>query len=224
MSPVISICGSNGVGKTALAQVLCKEGYGEVVNDQTNDYPYRQDFFLDKLRWSFHNQCQYILHKFKQQEVARATNAQKPTYQVRSAYDCYEVFSRKLFDDGLMTPRDFQCLAELYTFVSAYIPPPTLIIHVKAPPQLLLKRIQRRGRAIDHDITMAYLTDLEKRYEHWIEHVSPCPVLQVDTGKLDYISNLTDKKKVLGEIDKRMLSWSTSILHSEVTRERNIVY
>lgn len=200
MSSFIIICGNNGVGKTTLARILSEEGYGEVVRDRNDDYAYRRDFFMDKHRWSFHNQCQYLLLKFKQQKAAQTAHSLRPRYQVRGVYDCYEIFSRKLFDDGFMTLRDFRCLTELYTLLSACISAPTLIIRLKAPVELLLERIQQRGRSIDHDLSLAYLADIEKRFENWIEHIPFCPVLELDTKELDYVSNQEVRKAVIERI------------------------
>ena len=48
------------------------------------------------------------------------------------------------------------------------LPPPDLLIYLKAPVSVLLARIHQRGRDIEGSITSEYLTLLDGFYEEWL--------------------------------------------------------
>ena len=196
--PFVVVSGNIGTGKSTLAKLLGEEFGWEAFKENTKAYIYLSDFYEDMSRWSFNNQLQFIIHKFRQQEAIKSLP--KPACQDRSVYECYEVFSRKLFDDGLMSPRDFQCLTDVYTLVLAYLPLPDLIVHLKAPVRILLDRIKQRDRAFERGITLSYLADLEQRYDDWVQSITFCPVSVTDTGQVDYVRNLEDRKSTLVQI------------------------
>lgn len=195
----VVISGNIGAGKSSLARLLGEKIGWRVLLEEVEDYLYVQDFYTNMQSWGFHNQFQFILHKFKQQEEVNTLS--RPICQDRSAYECYEVFSRKLFDDGLMTQRDFRCLTEFYTLVSAYLPVPNLIIHLKASIEVLYNRFKQRARVFEQErVTLSYLADLEERYDKWIRSITFCPVLIVKTDQIDYVRNMEDKKYIISRI------------------------
>ncbi|OUL28511.1 deoxynucleoside kinase [Nostoc sp. 106C] len=182
----ITISGNIGSGKTTLCQKLHEEYGCNLLNEEIINYLYIEDFYADMKRWSFHNQIQFIIHKFQQQ--ASMKNISNLVCQDISAYECYEIFSRKLFEDNLINYRDFQCLTDLYNLLTATLPLPDLVIHLRTSIEILQERIINRGRQFERNITLSYLNDLESRYATWIQTITFCPVITIDTGSIDTIS------------------------------------
>jgi deoxyadenosine/deoxycytidine kinase len=67
------------------------------------------------------------------------------------------------------------------------LPPPDLLIYLKAPVSVLVERIRRRGRTIESGITAEYLSLLETFYDEWLETFDLCPVLTIRTDDLDFV-------------------------------------
>ena len=182
----IVISGNIGSGKTTLCQKLHEEYGWELLKEEIINYLYIKDFYADMKRWSFHNQIQFIIHKFQQQ--ASMKNKSSLFCQDISAYECYEIFSRKLFEDSLMNDRDFRCLTDLYNLMAASLPSPDLLVYLRTSTEILQERIINRGREFERSISLSYLTDLEKRYAIWIQSITFCPVITIDTGLIDTVS------------------------------------
>jgi len=83
--------------------------------------------------------------------------------------------------------------------VMTVLPPPDLIVYLRASIPTLQERIRLRGRPYERDISTTYLGQLNDLYEGWIAGFSLCPVLSVPSDDLDFVLNpghlelITDK-------------------------------
>lgn len=57
-----------------------------------------------------------------------------------------------------------------------------LIVHLDTPFNRLLKRIKMRGRKIEENISQEHLMGLDSLYNKWINEVTSCLVVKVDTS------------------------------------------
>ena len=69
----------------------------------------------------------------------------------------------------------------------AGLPHPDLLLYLQAPVSVLMRRIGRRGRAIETGITADYLALLETFYEEWLQTFDLCPVLALRSDDLDFV-------------------------------------
>ena len=88
-----------------------------------------------------------------------------------------------------MDERDYQSYRALYETVIEILPPPDLVIYLRASVPTLIERIQFRGRDYEQDISTEYLEQLNQLYEEWIESFTLCPVLTVPADDLDFVQN-----------------------------------
>ncbi len=72
-------------------------------------------------------------------------------------YEDAEVFACNLYQQGLMSERDYHAYHDLYEGVRAFLPPPDLLIYLKGSVETLLHRIQLRGRDYEREISPDYL-------------------------------------------------------------------
>jgi len=101
---------------------------------------------------------------------------------------------------GNLSERDYATYRQLFDLVVKKLPPPSLLIHLKAPVEVLMKRIHRRGRAIESSISADYLTLLETLYDEWMQAFDLCPVLTIRTDDLDFVHH----SKALDEVIERI--------------------
>ncbi len=187
MKKFIAVAGNIAVGKstltTLLSEYLCWEPFHEAVNDN----PYLADFYKDMRVWSFHSQIFFLSRRLRhhRQIIERPGTV----IQDRTVYEDAEVFAKNLHIQGYMTERDHHSYRELYETVIEILPPPDLIIYLRASVPTLKHRITLRGRDFEQNISTEYLEQLNTLYEEWIESFNLCPVLTVPADDLDFVQN-----------------------------------
>ena len=72
-----------------------------------------------------------------------------------------------------------------------FLPPPDLVVYLRASVPTLLKRIALRGRTFEQSITPQYLEQLNAFYTTWMHDFALCPVLTVPADDLDFVHNGT---------------------------------
>ena len=102
-------------------------------------------------------------------------------------YEDAEVFARNLHQQGHMGDRDYRSYRELYEVLVLFLPPPDLVVYLKAAVPTLLERIHKRGRDFERDISPLYLQQLNELYNAWIEDFTLCPVLTIPADDLDFV-------------------------------------
>ena len=73
--------------------------------------------------------------------------------------------------------------------VLCFLPPPDLVIYLRASIPTLQNRIAHRGRDYEREITPEYLESLNVLYENWLSGFTLCPVLTVPGDDLDFVAH-----------------------------------
>ena len=60
------------------------------------------------------------------------------------------------------------------------------MIYLRAPIDIVLERIKKRGRSFEKDIDPQYLKDLMSAYDRFFGSFHECPLLIVDTEELNF--------------------------------------
>jgi len=187
MKRFVAIAGNIGVGKSTLTALLRQQLNWEPFFEAVEDNPYLADFYKDMRRWSFHSQIYFLSRRLRHHwQLLQRTNS---VIQDRTVYEDAEIFARNLYQQDLMDERDYRSYCELYEVVITVLPPPDLIVYLRASIPTLQDRIQRRGRPFERDIAASYLEQLNQLYEEWIDGFSLCPVLTVPSDDLDFVLN-----------------------------------
>lgn len=186
MKRFITIAGNIGVGKSTLTGLLEARLGWEPFYEAVDDNPYLESFYEDMERWAFHSQIYFLSRRLHHHRHLIEHPAS--VIQDRSVYEDAEVFARNLHAQGKIDKRDYQVYRELYESISAFLPPPDLIVYLQANVDTLLERIARRGRAFERTISRHYLEQLNELYEEWISQFDLCPVLTIPADHLDFVS------------------------------------
>lgn len=187
MAYFIAIAGNMGVGKSTLTERLAAKLGWKAYLEPTTENPYLSDFYGDMHRWGFHSQIFFLAHRLKQHsELARAG---VPVIQDRSVYENAEVFARNLYERGFLSERDWQTYQTIYQTLIALLPPPNLIIYLRATVPTLIHRIGSRGRDYEQKIDPNYLIELNRLHEEWAHSFTRAPILPVATDRINFIDN-----------------------------------
>jgi deoxyadenosine/deoxycytidine kinase len=187
MKKFVAVAGNIGVGKSTLVEMLCGKLGWEPFYEPVAENPYLADFYEDMPTWSFHSQIFFLSHRLRSHNDL--ANHPTSVIQDRSVYEDAEIFAQNLARQGHIQPRDYQTYRELYEAVIDILPPPDLVIYLRASVPTLLRRIERRGRDYESEIAPEYLAGLNELYESWINDFTLCPVLTVPADDLDYVAH-----------------------------------
>jgi len=182
----IVVAGNIGVGKSTLVALLSERLGWQPFYEPVADNPYLADFYGDMPRWSFPSQVFFLANRLHIHH--ELLDHPTSVVQDRSVYEDAEIFARNLYDQGFMSERDYSTYRHLYEVLVELLPPPDLVIYLRASVATLQHRIALRGRDYESRIRPVYLAQLNTLYEHWTEKFTFCPVLTVPADALDYVA------------------------------------
>lgn len=198
----VLVAGNIGSGKTSLTgQLAARLGYAPAY-ESVADNPYLAEFYTAMSQWSFHLQIFFLGHRAEQHHAL----AQAPTSAIcdRSIFEDYYIFARALQAMGHFAERDFAAYARLFHLVVRHLPPPDLLLYLKASTPTLLHRIRLRGRAMEAGITGEYLALLNRLYDEWLADFDLCPVLTIPADALDFVHHPEHFDLIVGKIQDKL--------------------
>ena len=200
---LILMAGNIGSGKTSLTRLLGEFLGCETAFESVADNPYLSDFYADMRTWSFHLQM-YFLGNRALQHIQMAKSPASAIID-RSIYEDAHIFVRALHEMGNLSSRDFDAYSRLYELIVANLPKPDLLIHLKAPVPILMKRIQVRARDIETGISQEYLELLDRLYDEWIAQFDICPVLTIQSDDLDFVHKPEHLEQVVFHMRRQLV-------------------
>ena len=182
---LVLVAGNIGTGKTSLAERLGDRLGWKTAYESVIDNPYLGDFYQDMDAWSFHLQVYFLGHRAQQHLELVSDN--RSAIADRSIYEDVKIFARALYHQGSLSERDYWSYQRVFNLIASHLPEPDLLIYLIAPPEILKKRIEERGRAIESGISLEYLTLLDSFYDDWMKTFNLCPVLKIRSDDLDFV-------------------------------------
>ncbi|HLE15031.1 MAG TPA: deoxynucleoside kinase [Anaerolineales bacterium] len=202
MKKFVAVAGNIGVGKSTLVTLLCDRLGWQPFYEPVAENPYLADFYADMSAWAFHSQIFFLTHRLRAHR--QLLDHPSSVIQDRSVYEDAEIFALNLFRQGLIDHRDYGTYQELYSVLTQFLPPPDLVVYLRASVPTLVARIARRGRDYERQISPEYLGQLNELYEAWIASFSQCPVLTVPSDDLDYVSNSGHLDLIVEKVQEKL--------------------
>ncbi len=199
---LIIVAGNIGVGKTSLAERLSERMGWLCAFESVADNPYLADFYNNMRQWAFHLQIFFLGHR-AQQYQKMANDPQSVIFD-RTIFEDEVIFARALYHMGNVTERDYLSYRKVFNLITSQLPPPDLLIYLKAPVPVLMERIHSRARSIETGITAEYLSLLESFYEDWLKSFDVCPVLTIRSDDLDFVHKPQHLDIVVQRIQNRL--------------------
>jgi len=199
---LILVAGNIGSGKTSLTERIGARLGWRTAYESVSDNPYLPDFYRDMRTWSFHLQIYFLGHRAQQH--LDMWNDPRSAIIDRSIYEDAAIFARALHHLGNLNERDYQTYRKVFDLIIRTLPPPSLLIYLKAPVEVLIERIRQRGREIESSITPQYLQLLESFYEDWMRTFDLCPVLTIRTDDLDFVHQSQHLDTVVQRIQEKL--------------------
>jgi deoxyadenosine/deoxycytidine kinase len=207
----VLVAGNIGAGKTSLTERVGARLGWRVAYESVADNPYLPDFYANMRQWSFHLQVFFLGHR-AQQHRDLAQDARSAIAD-RSIYEDAFIFARALRHMGNLTERDYASYRAVFDLVAGGLPKPDLLLYLRAPVDVLVSRIQARGREMETGISPDYLRLLDSFYEDWMRDFDLYPVLTIHTDDLDFVNKPRHLSTVVKRIQERLSGREDIILN-----------
>ena len=197
----IAVAGNIGSGKTTLTGLLAKHFNWKPHYEEVEHNPYLDSFYEDMQRWSFNIQIFFLNSRFRQ--VIEIRNSGKDVVQDRTIYEDAMIFAPNLYSMGLMESRDFENYKSLFELMIKFLQPPDLLIYLRASVPTLIRQIAKRNRDYEQSIRLDYLSNLNDRYEEWINGYKEGKLLIIDSDNLE-LDNPEDLGGIVEKIEAKL--------------------
>ena len=186
MCMYIAIEGVIGVGKTTLARLLQPAFQSALLLEVFEENPFLSDFYADRERYAFQTQIFFLLSRYHQQ---RRTVQEVLASGVNLISD-YTFEKDSLFARINLQGDELEMYYRVHEALAEKIPPPDLIVYLRASPGVLMQRIASRDRSYERNMEFEYIAQLHGAYEDFFgDSHRGAEVLVIDTDHLDYVKD-----------------------------------
>ncbi|HHX14987.1 MAG TPA: deoxynucleoside kinase [Fibrobacter sp.] len=193
----LAVEGLIGVGKTSLAKVLAERLEATFLEEMFEENPFLEKFYQQPEEYAFQTQLFFLLSRHRQLMDTFLQNDLFRNLIISDyTFDKDRIFALQNLSDDEMYMYD----AVLKT-LDSNVPRPDYIIYLQAGVETLINQIKGRNRPMEKAIEGNYLRDLLERYDHHFWHYSDCPVLIINTDKVDFVRNENHLNQILKVIE-----------------------
>lgn len=201
----VAVEGVIGVGKTSLAKRISERYNFHLLNEIVDENPFLSKFYENIEEWSFQTEMFFLCNRFKQLEDIQNHFLSKN----QSVVSDYHMFKNLIFANQTLKKDHFEKYKKIFHILNEDLPKPDIVIYLYANIDTLLKRIEKRGRSFEKNISPVYLENLSVDYENYInafekEHPG-VHVLRINGDEYDFVEREEDLEKIFTQLEKLLL-------------------
>lgn len=196
--PYIVVEGVIGVGKTSLTKLLATRLEGRLNLEVVEENPFLAKFYQDRSAYAFQTQIFFLLSRFRQQQGLH----QDDLFATNLVSD-YLFAKDKIFATLNLSDDELALYNQLAVILEQRVRRPDLVVYLQAGTEVLLQRIQWRGRSYEQDMDRRYLDALNGAYSYFFHHYKETPLLVVNTDHLDFVNVPGDFELLFEHLQER---------------------
>lgn len=193
----IVVEGPVGVGKTTLAKLLAESFNTELLLEGADENPFLNGFYDNQKNVAFQTQLFFLFQRAQQMQDLKQADMFRPVHVADFIMEKDRLFAELTLDED-----EFRLYQQVYQHLTIDAPRPDLVIYLQAPVDVLKKRIARRGRGYEKNMTTDYLHKLNDSYARFFHDYNQSPILIVNAEELDLVNNENDYTLLLDQIRK----------------------
>src|ERR1700726_667469 len=175
----LAIEGPIRVAKSPLARILADRLHARRVFDP-EDNPFLADFYKEKPGSAFRAQLYFLIERHR-----RLTEAQQGDAAALVSDFLFE--KDKIFAYINLDNEELKLYERYFDTLAPSVPAPDLVIYLQAKPEVLRKRVSKKGDPSERQISPEYLSAVANAYEHFFFRYSASNLLVVDTSEIDFV-------------------------------------
>jgi deoxyguanosine kinase len=192
----IAVEGPIRVGKSTLASVIGERLHAQLIREPDNN-PFLGSFYEGERGAAFQAQFGFLIRRFEQ---LMSLDIGPDSKKIVVADYIFE--KDKLFACLNLSDTELDIYNRYYNTFREQIPTPDLVIYLQATPEVLKKRLKKKGAANESAISDDYLEEVVKAYEHFFFHYSASDLLIVNTSEIDFVDRNEDLQELLRKVSE----------------------
>ena len=178
------------VGKTTLAKILAEKLHARRVYD-CEDNPFLSDFYKEKPGSALRTQMYFLMER--QKRIREALAATAPA----SVLSDFLLEKDRIFANLNLDDEELKLYDRYYEALCAGIPAPDLVIYLQAKPEVLRARIEKKASRDESEISLEYIEEVTRAYEHFFFHYAASDLLVINTSEIDFVERSEDLQQLL---------------------------
>jgi deoxyadenosine/deoxycytidine kinase len=190
----IAIEGPIRVGKSTLARILAERMHARRVFD-CDVNPFLAEFYEEKAGAAFRAQMHFLLERHRR---LKEVNLEAPGAVVSDfIFEKDKIFAYVNLDDAELKLYD-----QFYELLARDLPAPELVIYLQAKPEVLRQRIAKKADPAEAHISLEYLEEIARAYDHFFFRYTGANLLVVNTSEIDFVERNADLQELLRRIQQ----------------------
>ncbi|MGC9985663.1 MAG: deoxynucleoside kinase [Polyangia bacterium] len=194
----IAVEGPIGVGKSSLAEILAESLGARLVSEDPGGNPFLASFYRDPKRFALSAQLFFLLQRYGQQTDL----AQGSLFEPGGLVADYLFAKDRLFATLTLSPDELALYDRVYQALRPRVVAPDLVVYLQARAEVLLERVEKRGRPEEKPIRREYLREVARAYSEFFFAYDDGPLLIVDASEIDFVGNTEDRAALLEVISQ----------------------
>jgi len=164
--------------------------------DCDEENPFLSDFYAERKGAAFAAQMYFLNERYHR--LSEALSAEKPSPVVADF-----IFEKdKLFAYLNLDNEELKLYDRFFDRFAADVQPPELVIYLQASPQVLRERVAKKGAANESRISVEYIEEVVRAYDHFFFRYSASNLLVVNTSEIDFVSRNADLQQLLQRLEE----------------------
>jgi deoxyguanosine kinase len=186
----IVIEGPIRVGKSTLARMLAESLHARRVFD-CEENPFLADFYDEKPGAAFRAQMYFLYERHRRLMEAHPDDSAAPIVS-DFLFEKDKIFAYINLDN-----EELPLYEKYFGMLEPSVPKPDLTIYLQAKPEVLRRRVSKKGDPAEKEISAEYLEAVANAYEHFFFRYADSNLLVVDTTDIDFVDRNADLQELL---------------------------
>ena len=178
------------VGKSTLARELAEQLHARRIFD-AEDNPFLAGFYDEEPGAAFSAQMYFLYERHRRLLEARPEENAAPIVS-DFLFEKDKIFAYLNLDN-----EELKLYDRYFEMLAPSVPQPDLVIYLQAKPEVLRKRVSKKGDPAETQISPEYVEAVANAYEHFFFRYSGSNLLVVDTSEIDFVARNQDLQELL---------------------------
>jgi deoxyguanosine kinase len=159
--------------------------------------PFLRPFYEGEPGAAFQAQFAFLIARYEQLGTLDVKHNRNKTYVADYIFEKDKLFACLNLGDA-----ELDVYNRYYELFRQNVPTPDLVIYLQATPEVLKKRLKKKGAPGEKAINDDYLEEVIKAYEHFFFHYTSSDLLIVNTSEIDFVERSEDLQALLRRVSE----------------------